>query len=178
MLGQFPKERCCLGFGQKPDVPRRLLQKPHAGWPVQPFPLQVTSPQYRPQHRPSPVDRHVAGPFGQLGFGNPVDQRPVDVGSVPSRPRSGRAIAVWACEQIHDYVLFMVNTGLHPDEAARLEYRDVEIVADKATGETILEMSVRGKRGVGYCKSMPGAVLPFKVCGSATSRNLQIASFQ
>ncbi len=28
--------------------------------------------------------------------------------------------------------------------------------------ETILEISVRGKRGVGYCKSMPGAVVPFE----------------
>ena len=35
------------------------------------------------------------------------------------------------------------------------------IVEDAGTGETILEISVRGKRGVGYCKSMPGAVLPF-----------------
>lgn len=68
----------------------------------------------------------------------------------------------WECEQLHDFVLFMVNTGIRPDEAARLEFRDVEIVKDKATAETILEISVRGKRGVGYCKSMPGAVLPFK----------------
>jgi integrase len=68
----------------------------------------------------------------------------------------------WECEQLHDFVLFMVNTGLRPDEAARLEFRDVEIVKDKATNETILEISVRGKRGVGYCKSMPGAVLPFE----------------
>ena len=68
----------------------------------------------------------------------------------------------WECEQLHDYVLLMVNTGLRPDEMARLEYRDVEIVEDRATGETILEISVRGKRGVGYCKSMPGAVLPFE----------------
>jgi integrase len=68
----------------------------------------------------------------------------------------------WECEQFHDFVLFMVNTGLRPDEAARLEFRDVEIVADKGSGETILEISVRGKRGVGYCKSMPGAVLPFE----------------
>jgi len=68
----------------------------------------------------------------------------------------------WECEQLHDYVLLMVNTGLRPDEAARLEYRDVEIVEDRATEETILEISVRGKRGVGYCKSMPGAVLPFE----------------
>jgi len=68
----------------------------------------------------------------------------------------------WECEQFHDFVLFMVNTGLRPDEAKRLEFRDVEIVEDRSSGETILEISVRGKRGVGYCKSMPGAVLPFE----------------
>ena len=68
----------------------------------------------------------------------------------------------WVSEQTHDYVLFMVNTGLRPDEAKRLQYQDVKIIKDEATGETILEISVRGKRGTGYCKSMPGAVLPFK----------------
>jgi integrase len=67
-----------------------------------------------------------------------------------------------ACEDLHDYVLFMVNTGLRPDEAGRIEFRDVAIVTDGATGERILEIEVRGKRGVGYCKSMPGAVLPFQ----------------
>jgi len=67
-----------------------------------------------------------------------------------------------ACENMHDYVLFMVNTGLRPDEAMRLEYRDVAIVTDDATRERILEIEVRGKRGVGYCKSMPGAVRPFQ----------------
>ena len=67
-----------------------------------------------------------------------------------------------ACEDLHDYVLFMVNTGLRPDEAARIELRDLAIVTDEATGERILEIEVRGKRGVGYCKSMPGAVLPFQ----------------
>ena len=56
----------------------------------------------------------------------------------------------------------MANTGLRPDEALRLEYRDVAIVKDDATKETILEIEVRGKRGVGHCKSMTGAVLPFK----------------
>lgn len=68
----------------------------------------------------------------------------------------------WESEQMHDYVLFMANTGLRPDEAARLEYRDVEIVEDFDTEETILEISVRGKRGVGFCKSMTGAVRPFE----------------
>ena len=68
----------------------------------------------------------------------------------------------WASEQLHDYVLFMANTGLRPDEARRLEYRDVKIVKDEGLGATILEIEVRGKRGVGYCKSMPGAVRPFE----------------
>ena len=68
----------------------------------------------------------------------------------------------WNSEQLHDLVLFMANTGVRPDEVKRLEYRDVEIVDDEATGETILVITVRGKRGVGYCKSMPGAVTPFK----------------
>lgn len=68
----------------------------------------------------------------------------------------------WAAEQLHDYVLFMANTGLRPDEANNLEYRDIAIVEDDATEETILEIEVRGKRGVGYCKSMPGAVRPIE----------------
>jgi integrase len=67
----------------------------------------------------------------------------------------------WQYEQMHDYVLFMANTGLRPDEASRLEYRDVQITKDRATGQTILEIEVRGKRGVGYCKSTTGAVGPF-----------------
>ena len=68
----------------------------------------------------------------------------------------------WESEQLHDFVLFMSNTGLRPDEAWRLQFRDVEVVEDEATGETILEIEVRGKRGVGYCKSMSGAVRPFE----------------
>jgi integrase len=64
--------------------------------------------------------------------------------------------------QLHDYVLFMANTGLRPDEAARLQFRDIEIVDDEASNERILEIKVRGKRGTGYCKSTRGAVLPFE----------------
>jgi len=68
----------------------------------------------------------------------------------------------WESEQLHDYVLFSANTGLRPDEARRLQFRDVTIVVDEGSGQKILEIEVRGKRGVGYCKSMPGAVLPFQ----------------
>jgi integrase len=75
----------------------------------------------------------------------------------PPKPRWRRS-----CEQLHDYVLFMANTGLRPDEAARLQFRDVAVVNDQPTGERILEIEVRGKRGTGFCKSMPGAVVPFE----------------
>jgi integrase len=35
-------------------------------------------------------------------------------------------------------------------------------VTDQDTGERLLEIEVRGKRGVGYCKSMTRAILPFQ----------------
>lgn len=75
----------------------------------------------------------------------------------PKKPRYK-----WESEQLHDYVLFMANTGLRPDEVMRLQFRDVTIVEDDATNETILEIEVREKRGVGYCKSTTGAVRPFE----------------
>ena len=75
----------------------------------------------------------------------------------PPRPRYK-----WEYAQLHDFVLFMANTGLRPDEAWRLEYRDVAVIDDDATSETILEIEVRGKRGIGFCKSMAGAVRPFE----------------
>lgn len=68
----------------------------------------------------------------------------------------------WDYAQLHDKVLFIANTGLRPDEVGRLEYRDVSVVDDAGSGETILEIEVRGKRGVGYCKSMPNAVPVFQ----------------
>jgi integrase len=67
----------------------------------------------------------------------------------------------WQNEQLHDYVLFMANTGIRPDEASQLQYRDVSVEHDDATDETILVIEVRGKRGVGYCKSTKNAVRPF-----------------
>src|ERR1700730_2223896 len=54
----------------------------------------------------------------------------------------------WECEQLHDYVLIMANTGLRPDEGRRLEFRDVKVVKVEGTNERILEIEVRGKRGV------------------------------
>jgi hypothetical protein len=68
----------------------------------------------------------------------------------------------WEAEQLHDYVLFCANTGLRPDEAMRLQFRDVTVIEDEGSAQTILEIEVRGKRGVGYCKSTAGAVRPFE----------------
>lgn len=65
------------------------------------------------------------------------------------------------CQQLHDYVVFMANTGLRPDEASRLEFRDVEIDREECD-DPILVLDVRGKRGVGYCKSMPTAVRAYR----------------
>jgi integrase len=64
----------------------------------------------------------------------------------------------WDAAQVYDYILFMANTGMRPDEAKKLQHRDVSIVDDEATGETILAIEVRGKVGFGNCKSLPGAV--------------------
>jgi len=80
----------------------------------------------------------------------------------------------WNAEQVHDFVLFLGNTGLRPDEAKNLQHRDVSIVTDDATGERILEIEVRGKRGIGYCKSTPGAVRPYeRMLGRALPAPLQ-----
>jgi integrase len=64
------------------------------------------------------------------------------------------------CQQLHDYVVFMANTGLRPDEARHLEFRDVAVDED-SYHEPILGLNVRGKRGVGYGISMPSAVRVF-----------------
>jgi integrase len=68
----------------------------------------------------------------------------------------------WNAEQVYDFVLFMANTGLRPDEAFNLQHRDVTIAHDDGSRQEILEIEVRGKRGVGHCKSMPGAVRTYR----------------
>lgn len=68
----------------------------------------------------------------------------------------------WHAEQLHDFVVFMGNTGLRPDEANALTYGDVEIEIDDDTGRRVLEIAVPGKRGVTTCKSLPGAVRAFQ----------------
>ena len=64
----------------------------------------------------------------------------------------------------------MANTGLRPDESARLEYRDV-IITDEATGERILEIEVRGKRGVGFARARQERSSRSSGCKSATRQS-------
>jgi integrase len=58
----------------------------------------------------------------------------------------------WAAEQLHDYVLFMENTGLRPDEAKNLQHRDIEIVYEaglrdvKEDKERLSALRVDGNR--------------------------------
>jgi integrase len=68
----------------------------------------------------------------------------------------------WNADQLHDYVLFMGNTGMRPDEAKNLQHRDISVVTDPGSGQEILEIEVRGKRGIGFCKSMAGAARPYQ----------------
>ncbi|MEM1159603.1 MAG: site-specific integrase [Pseudomonadota bacterium] len=93
---------------------------------------------------------------------SPDEYRTVYEATRKNITRLNGARHAWVAAQLHDKVLFMANTGIRPDEANWLEYRDVEIVEDYATSETILEIEVRGKRGVGYCKSTTGPVRPFQ----------------
>ena len=54
----------------------------------------------------------------------------------------------WESEQLHDYVLFMANTGVRPDEAGTPRVPGRDHCRDERAEETILEIEVRGKRGV------------------------------
>jgi integrase len=55
-----------------------------------------------------------------------------------------------------------ITSPLRPDEAKNLQHRDVSVITDPGSGQEILEIEVRGKRGVGFCKSMAGAVRPYQ----------------
>lgn len=112
-------------------------------------------PNLSPPYRSSPKISHRAW-FSPAEYKQLCDAAKARIAN-PPKPR-------WkpSCETLYDFIIFMANTGLRPDEAYRLEYRDVSIVVDAATSERILEIEVRGKRGVGHCKSMPAAAYPFQ----------------
>jgi len=64
-------------------------------------------------------------------------------------PQSPEGAVAYECEQFHDWVLFMANTGLRPDEASNLQYRDVSIILDEAPTSGSCR-SKSGQTRVGY----------------------------
>ena len=96
------------------------------------------------------------------GWFSPEEYKRLYTATRENIKKAGNSYLRKLAEELHDKILFMANTGLRPDEANWLEYRDVQVVKDEASGQTILEIEVRGKRGIGYCKSMPSAVRPFE----------------
>ena len=76
------------------------------------------------------------------------------------------ADAAW---ELHDYIIFMVNTGLRVGEAANVRFCDVQIYTDLNAQDQkgvakryLLIQNIKGKRGTGECKSFFGAVEAFE----------------
>lgn len=171
-FGKMPVTQITPGKVQEYRLDR--LQKPRNGKPPARSTLaqelvtfrQVLKTAYR--HGWIPFVPDISAPYKTSGkvahraWFSPVDYRRLyrATRERANNPRSKQW--KWHSQQLHDYVLFMANTGLRPDEAARLEYRDVTIIRDDDSDQVILLIEVRGKRGVGYCKSTTGAVLPFR----------------
>ena len=65
---------------------------------------------------------------------------------------------LWNYQQLFDLVQFLASTGLRPDELSTLEYRDIQVINESVGQGSYLLISVRGKRGVGYCKSTSCAI--------------------
>jgi integrase len=71
-----------------------------------------------------------------------------------------------AAEELHDYVIFVANTGLRVGEAMNLRFCDVEVIQTldetNKKREVLLLKNIKGKRGTGECKSYYGAVRAFR----------------
>lgn len=71
-----------------------------------------------------------------------------------------------SAKELHDYVLFMVNSGLRIGEARNLRFCDVEFEMDKdrmgRKRPMLIIRNIKGKRGTGACKTYFGAVRPFE----------------
>jgi integrase len=79
-------------------------------------------------------------------------------------------------EDLHDFVVFMANTGLRPDEALRLQVRDVKVIPEPGMKNKILALDVRGKVGPRYAVSLPGAIYPFERLVARRRLELELAA--
>lgn len=65
--------------------------------------------------------------------------------------------------ELHDYVIFGVNTGMRVGELNNVRFCDVQVKTEKLSGKEILIIgNIKGKRGTGTCQSYYGAVPAFK----------------
>ena len=69
-------------------------------------------------------------------------------------------------KELHDFVLFVANTGLRIGEARNVRFCDVKYAEDLNEHNEKLPVliisNIKGKRGTGSCKSYFGAVRPFE----------------
>ncbi len=67
----------------------------------------------------------TTGKLSHRAWFSPEEYRTLYKATRERAEKPKRKYWAWASAQLHDYVLFMANTGLRPDEAGRLEFRDV-----------------------------------------------------
>jgi len=70
-----------------------------------------------------------------------------------------------AAMELHDYVLFMSNSGLRVGEGKNLRFSDIKIEKERdksgKLSPILIIQNIKGKRGTGACKSYFGSVRPF-----------------
>ena len=84
--------------------------------------------------------------------------------------RGNRRRSRWLAEELHDYIIFMANSGLRVSESQALRFKDVAVVPfaleikGKEQQEQVCEITVtKGKRGgFGPCVSFIGAPKAFQ----------------
>jgi integrase len=69
-------------------------------------------------------------------------------------------------KELHDFVLFVANTGMRIGEARNVRFCDVKLAEDingiDEKKPILIISNIKGKRGTGSCKSYFGAVRPFE----------------
>ena len=68
-----------------------------------------------------------------------------------------------ACE-LHDYIVFMTNSGLRIGEAKNLRFKDISVAEELHRGnkrKLLIIQNLKGKRGGGICRTWYGAYIPF-----------------
>jgi integrase len=69
-------------------------------------------------------------------------------------------------KELHDFVLFVANTGLRIGEARNVRFCDIKYADDvneyNEKKPILIISNIKGKRGTGSCKSYFGAVRPFE----------------